>query len=269
MNLRILFFIVLFCLSVFKMQGQNTIQINYHSRFPFSIHDSLSPSGIEIDIVNEYLLWLKTNKKLDFQVVYKSFPSIHELMEATKNKNINSISMGAFISSSDRSKDLDYAVPFLKNVSFCVTNGNAPDIKNRTANEVTKGLGVMSAVTIENTNLHQCVKDIKKIYLKDLKITFENNQTELLNAISKNVLVFGYVDAIEFWFYLKNNPTKFLKIQKSMEETKESYSYAFPKGSQHKALFDEFFQPFKSGPKYKAILEKYIGGFMAQNLSVK
>jgi len=62
---------------------------------------------------------------------------------------------------------------------------------------------------------------------------------------------------------------KFLKIQKNLDQTKETFSFILPKGSEHKKLFDEFFVTFKASPKYHVILEKYLGGFMSQNMAVK
>jgi len=44
-----------------------------------------------------------------------------------------------------------------------------------------------------------------------------------------------------------------------------------PKGSQHKALFNEFFASatgFKNNRGYRAILEKYVGSYMTQNLAI-
>ncbi len=260
---------VLFLWGLLKLQAQETIYIQYFSRFPFSVADSVSPSGIEIEIINEYLLWLKSVKKKDFSVVYKRFAGKEDLLTQSREKSVNSINLGSFITNADKTGDVEYSVPYLKNLSFCITNGNAPDIKNKTSSEIQKALGVMTAATVAGSNLNNCVNDLKKIYLKDLKITFEPDQTAVLNSIAKNVLVFGYVDAVEFWHYLKNNPTKFLKVQKCLEESKETFSFVFPKGSEHKAFFAEFFNSFKMGVKYRAILEKHMGGFMAQNLAVK
>ncbi len=127
----------------------------------------------------------------------------------------------------------------------------------------------MTALTVEKSNLNSCVTEIQKLYLKELKISFLNSENDILNSIAKNVLHFGYVDAIDFWMYLKKNPNKFLKVQKSLDQSKETFSFVIPKGSEHKKLFAEFFLTFKAGVKYRLILEKYLGGFMAQNMAIK
>lgn len=245
-----------------------TISINYLSHAPFAIKDSSGAKGIEIDIMNEYASWLKTTKKMNVEFDYKKCSDYASVITETK-KDPKSIGMAAAITGFEKMPEIEYSAPFLKNLSFCITNGNAPDVKTKSAPEIMKTLGSMTALTIDKTNLQSCVGEIKKLYVKDLKISFLNSETEILNSIAKNVLHFGYVDAIDFWMYLKTNPNKFLKVQKSLDQSKETFSFMIPKGSEHKKLFNEFFTTFKAGVKYRLILEKYLGGFMAQNMAIK
>lgn len=206
---------------------------------------------------------------MDISIAYVPLADYASLLTETKKSSQKSIGLGGCITSFEKTPDIIYTTPYLKNLSFCITNGNAPDIKTKNQPDIYKVLANMTALTIANTNLNLCVTEIKKLYVKELKVNFVNTETEILSAISKNVLNFGYVDAIEFWFYLKNNPNKFLKIQKSLDQSKETFSFIMPKGSEHKKLFDEFFLTFKTGTKYRLILEKYLGGFMTQNMAIK
>ncbi|MBL7917673.1 MAG: hypothetical protein JNM96_04700, partial [Bacteroidia bacterium] len=107
-----------------QLIGQTTININYLSRTPFSIKDSISPSGIEIDLINEYLFWLKSVKKKDISVKYNTYSDVSLFKTDTKNKSNNAIGLGACITGSDKTGEFDYSVPYMKNLSFCITNGN-------------------------------------------------------------------------------------------------------------------------------------------------
>lgn len=256
-------------ISGFCFSQNNNLKINYLVHAPFAIKDSTGPKGIEIDLINEYVLWLKATKKLDISITYNPFTDYNSLLTETKNTGQKSIALGACITGFEKTSEVDYTTPYLKNLSFCITNGNAPDIKTKSQADIYRVLSSMTALTVNNSNLSSCINEIKKLYVKDLKVTFVNSETDILQQISKNILNFGYVDAIEFWLYLKNNPNKFLKIQKSLDQTKETFSFMIPKGSEHKKLFDEFFTTFKTGTKYRMILEKYLGGFMTQNMAIK
>jgi hypothetical protein len=254
-----------------RAQAPDTLVLNYCLQAPFAISENGRPQGIEVDIMNEYILWLKAKKKLNITFRYNEFSDPVAFFIATKHGSKHTIGLGSVKISPDKQKEFDFTSAYLKHVAFCVTNGNAPDVKTKTADEITRSLGSMSALTLQNSSLDKYVNELKKTYLQDLKISYQPDQIKILDEISRNVLYFGYVDAIGFWFYLKNNPNKFLKMQKILSQSKEEVAFIVPKGGFHKALFDEFFSGpggFKSTPTYRAILEKYLGSYMTQNVAV-
>ena len=199
------------------------------------------------------------------QVGYVDFDNFYI---STKKANKNTIGLGSITISQERAAEVDFSAAYLKNVAFCVTNGHAPDVKSKTSDEILRSLGSMNALTINNTSLNKYILELKKNYIQDLKITYKTDEIKILDEIAKNVLSFGYVDAVGFWFYLKNNPGKFLKMQKILNQSKEELGFIMPKGSQHKALFNEFFVNFKVSPTYRGILEKYLGAYMTQNMAI-
>lgn len=263
---------VLFCNLFCFAQKTDTLYINYFLHSPFSFNENSSERGIEIEIANEYAFWLKTKKHMNMVVKYNGFSDWGSFYTATKSTaNKNTIGLGSVTISSDRSKEIDFSAAYLKNVAFCITNGNAPDIKAKTQDEIMKTLGSMTAITIANTSLSKYVTDIKKTYIQDLKVTYETDENKILDDISRNVLNFGYLDAVGFWTYLKNNPRKFLKMQKILNQSTEQLGFVMPKGSRHKQLFEEFFNGpngFKNSKSYREILEKYLGAYMTQNMAI-
>jgi ABC-type amino acid transport substrate-binding protein len=221
--------------------------------------------------VNEYVLWLKAKKKINVVLKQVGFPDFESFYAACKRTDKNSFGLGSVTINQERAKEIDFSAAYLKNVAFCVTNGHAPDVKTKNPDEIMRSLGSMSALTINNTSLNKYVIELKKQYIQDLKISYHTDEIKILDEISKNVLYFGYVDAVGFWFYLKNNPGKFLKMQKILNQSREELGFIMPKGSQHKMLFNEFFSGpngFKTNPNYRAILEKYLGAYMTQNMAV-
>ena len=252
-------------------QKLDTLYVNYYVHAPFAYSEDGIVKGIETDILNEYILWLKAKKKITITYQYKDFTDFSSFYLATKKAPKNTIGLGSATISQERIKEVDFTSAYLKNVAFCITNGHAPDVKTKNPDEIMRSLGSMSALTLANTTLSRYVNELKKSYITDLEIKNATDEIQILDEISKNVLVFGYVDAIGFWTYLKKNPQKFLKMQRILSQAKEEMGFIIPKGSQHKALFDEFFSApggFKTSPTYRAILEKYLGSYMAQNVAV-
>jgi ABC-type amino acid transport substrate-binding protein len=249
-------------------QSGDTLYINYFDNAPFASVDSGKTKGLEVDIMNEYLLWLKTTKKITLTPKYVGFKDFEKFYTSTKIGTKNTIGLGSVAINPERLKEVDFTSAYLKNIVNCVTNGNAPEIKTKTPNEITKTLGVMTAITVSNTTLSKYVNDLKKTYLPELKITYQPNGKRVLDEIARNVLYFGYVDEITFWYYVKNNPYKFVKVQKPLVQSKEEFGFVLPKNGGQKTLFNEFFLGFKKTNNYKFILEKHLGTYMAKTLAV-
>ncbi len=268
---RVLSILCLLLSAEFFSQSSDTLYANYFNQTPFAFSDAGVNKGIEVDILNEYVSWLKSKKKINLVVKFNGFADFDAFYLATRTSKKNCFGMGSVTIGADRAGEIDFTAAYLKNVAFCVTNGHAPDVKTKSADEIMRSLGSMNALTIANTSLNKYVLEIKKSYIPDLKITYKTDEIKILDEIAKNVLCFGYVDAVGFWFYLKNNPGKFLKMQKGLNQSKEELGFILPKGSQHKALFNEFFTGptgFKNSPGYRAILEKYLGAYMTQNMAI-
>lgn len=228
--------------------------------------------GIEIELLNEYVNWLKKKKNMNVQIRYTSYATFGDFYASfSRSTRPNRIGLGSVTITSQRLKEIDFTNGYMKDVAFCVTNGHSPDVKTKNPAEITRALGSMSAITMSNTSLNNYVLDLRKDYLKDLRIQYVPDESKILDEVAKNVLSFGYVNAVTFWFYLKNNPTRFLKMQKVLSQSKDELALALPKGSPHKALFAEFFAGpggFKTTSAYRAILEKYLGSYMTQNIAV-
>jgi ABC-type amino acid transport substrate-binding protein len=248
-------------------QNVDTLLVNFYIQTPFAYQEGGAAKGIELDIINEYVSWLKNKKKMNLAIKEVGYSDFNSFYIATK-KSSNSFGLGSVTISKERANEVDFSAAYLKNVAFCVTNGHAPDVKTKSSDEILRSLGSMNALTINNTSLNRYIVELKKDYIKDLKISYKTDEVKILDEISRNVLCFGYVDAVGFWFYLKNNPGKFLKMQKILNQSKEELGFIMPKGSEHKVLFNEFFSAFKLSPTYRAILEKYLGAYMTQNMAI-
>lgn len=266
-------FIIAFFLTQFLgiASKDDTLYLNYFQNVPFTFNEGKDLKGIEIDILNEYAAWLKTKKNLNFKVKFIKFTDFESFCEQTKKAGANTIGLGSVTINSERRKELDFTAAYIKNVAFCITNGNAPDIKTKNPDEIVRVLGHMTALTIRNSSLYKYTLEIKKTYVPELKIAFQPNPQKILDEISKNVLHFGYVDAVSFWIYLKSNPGRFLRMQKILNQSKEELGFITSKGSRHVNLFNEFFEGqngFKNSTTYRAILEKYLGTYMTQNMAI-
>jgi hypothetical protein len=249
----------------------DSLIIHYYQRMPFSYSEENKLKGIDVDIMNEYILFLVSKKKMNVKFRYAEHKDFDSYFAAIKKAGAGAIGLGSVPVNAELQKDVDFTSPYLKHVAFCITNGNSPDVKVRGADDIMRTLGSMSALTVSNTSLQRYVGELKKQYIADLKVVFHPDETKILDEIARNVLCFGYVDAINFWHYLKTHPGKFLKMQKALSQSREDFAFMVPKSSPHKALFNEFFNTtggFKTTAAYRSTVEKYVGAYMAGNIAV-
>ena len=95
-------------------QSVDTLYINYFDNAPFASIDSGKTKGLEIDIVNEYLLWLKTTKKITLTPKFTGYKDFEKFYGSTKTGNKNTIVLGSVAINTERLKEVDFTFAYLK-----------------------------------------------------------------------------------------------------------------------------------------------------------
>jgi ABC-type amino acid transport substrate-binding protein len=267
-------FIIILVLSfaAVRSQSADSLIIHYYENFPYAYTESGKLKGIEIDIMEEYVMWLKQKKNASVVVTYKPYNEFSTFYNSVKDGNSNVLGLGSVTSNGEREKDVSFSAPYLQNVAVLITAGKVPTIRQKTQAEVSKILGSLSAVGVNKSSHAGYLEDIRKTFIPSLKIDFTETQTRVLEKIISDSNVFGYVDIVAYWAFLKKNPSKFLKIQKVFNEPKENFSFITPKKSVHLETLNEFFESgfgFTSTKAYHQILEKYLGYEIIESVEIK
>lgn len=271
--MRLFSFITLFILSAFlKSQTPDSVTVYYYENYPYAYTESGKLKGIEVDILDEYILWLKEKKGVQLVLTTKAFKEFSAFYNATKSGNPKVIGMGSVTNNNERENEVQFSPPYLQNLALLITDGRVATVKAKSSAEVSATLGGLSAMVVKNSSHINYLNEIKKLFVPELKINFAETQNEVLEKIGSDKKTFGYVDIVAYWSYLKKNPDKFLKIQKVFSEPKENFSFAMPKKSLHAAYLGEFFEAgfgFTSTKRYHQILEKYLGYEIIESVEIK
>lgn len=255
-----------------KTQAIDSLTIYYFQNFPYAYNEGGKVKGIEIEIIEEYINWMKQKKNIALKVSYKPFTEFSSFYNAVKNGSPYVVGLGSITNTPEREKEVSFSPYYLQNVSVLITDGRIPTIKNKSAEEVSKVLNGLNALVVNKSNHTQYLNELKASYLPNLKISFTETQSKVLETIAADKASFGYVDIVAYWSFLKNNPSKFLKIQKLFSETKEYLSFAMPKNSGNQPYLSEFFESgfgFTSTKTYRQILEKYLGYEIIDAVEIK
>ncbi len=245
------------------VHAQNdSLQVYYYENYPFAYAENGTQKGIEIEIIQKYVYWMKMEKNVNISVSYKSFAEFSQFYTSVKQGSARVIGLGSVTASDEREKEVAFSPAYMRNISVLVTDGQVPTVKSLSPADVSKSLGTLNALAVNKSIHAEFMNEIKKQYLPGLKLSFTENQNSILSAISKDGKSFGYVDIVAYWAFMKNNPKKFLKIQKPFSKSGETFGFIMPYKSIHLPSINEFFEKgfgFTSTRTYHEILEKYLG----------
>ncbi len=253
----------------------DSLRVNYYENYPFAYKEGGTLKGIEIDIMEEFTNWLKKKKNISLSVKYTAYAEFSSFYSSVKDGNASVIGLGSVTDNAERENEVVVSAPYLQNVAVLITDGSVTTIKTKEAVDVARSLNGMKAMVV-NKSSH--LKYLKKMYessrLNDaeVKITFTEKQNNVLDSIAANKKVFGYVDIVAYWAYVKKNTSKFLKIQKVFNMPNESFGFIMPKSSIYKQYISEFFESgfgFTSTKTYHQILEKYLGYEIIESVEIK
>jgi ABC-type amino acid transport substrate-binding protein len=255
-----------------KTQTSDSLTVHYYENFPFAYMESGNLKGIEIDIIEQYVSWMKSKKNISLVITYKPYTEFSTFYNSVKEGSSKIIGLGSVTTNSEREKEVAISAPYLQNVAVLVTDGKVQMLKSKNASEVTRTLGSLKGIVVNKSSHTAYMNDIKKTFIPTLKIETTETQNKVLEKIAGDNSYFGYVDIVAYWAFLKSNPSKFLKMHKVFNEPKEYLGFIMPKGSSNLNSMNEFFESgfgFTSTKTYHQILEKYLGYEIIDYVEIK
>lgn len=249
----------------------DTLNVNYYENFPYAYTENGALKGIEVDIIKKYVEWLKLEKNINTTVKYKGYKEFSEFYNSVKKGRPNTIGIGSVTITEEREKEVAFSPPYLRNIAVLITNGSVPSIKTPTAEEVSKVLGPLDALAVNESSHLRYMNALKSSYISSMQIKGTETQTAILDAIAGGK-AYGYVDIVAYWAYIKKNKKTYLKIQKAFNRPYEYLGIVQPFGASHYSSFNEFFENgfgFTSTKIYHEILERYLGYEVLETLEIK
>jgi len=236
-----------------------TLSIHYFENTPTAYKEGETVKGIEIDILNQFSKWIQENKGIAVNFNYQSFTDFDEMYKSVQTGNGNTVGVGTVTITDNRSQEVDFSAPYMKNVSILVTAGEVKTV--RSDKELKEFLGSMQAVTVKGSIHEEHLRHMYSIYSVPAKITYVKDPMDLFKKLKDSPRNFGYVDVITFWKYLKEDNKHFVKMHSYANYKDENFGFIFPKNSGWANEFNEFFESgfgFTSTKEYRKILENHL-----------
>ena len=280
--------LLLFTLSIFSLQSfaqkdanasstyanawaqkKGTMNVQYLNNFPFAYtNNDGEVTGIEIDIIKEFAVWLKIKKGVDVDLNFQSSDDFAKFYEKVKTTKAVSVGAGSVAVTTDRAREIKYSSPYLKNKPVLVSSilkSTLTDVRN-----ISKEFNGMTAVIVKGSVHEKLIKNIKDNYWPDLKVELVESPAIVLDKISNSNKYFGYLDLISYWATIQKE-SKPLKIHRATQFDTEYFAFIFPKSSDWAAAFNEFFDGglgFPASDTYMEILRKHLSSELINSVAL-
>lgn len=276
MKLIKLFFIasfVLFGFSAFS-QSPKTLDIYFYEQphMFFKSEKTNDYSGVEADILKEFMKWCQEKKKITVTPKYHPYKTFNDFYAAMESAPANSLGAGTITINEERKQSFEFSAPYLKNVAVFVSHGTVPtfalqvtDKTAATSRASAAGLppAAFSSLVglVEKGSVHA---NYMRNFVGKYGLTMEiqpvaGNLSDVLISDPKYV---AYMDIITYRELLKKNPEKYFKIHRELTMKGENFGFMLPQKSEWTPLINEFMESgfgFTATRQYQNILESYLG----------
>lgn len=238
-----------------------TLNVMYFENEPYAYNSEKGDLvGIEIDIMNSFVSWIKAEKEIELKLNFVPFSKFSSFYAQIQTAPMNTIGLGSVTITEKRLKEVKFSAPYLKNVSVLITDGTVPTARNEEGlvNEILGLLPVTIKGSIHQTHLNHLYTDRN---MDKRKYVYVEEVTDIPNKIKESAKYYGYVDVISFWKYLKFNTDHYIKMHSIANKKGEEFGFIMPQTTDWDNVVNEFFESgfgFTSTKEYHTILEKHL-----------
>ncbi len=239
---------------------KSEMNIYYFDNEPYAYKsDNGVLTGIEVEIMNSFVKWLKEEKEIELTLNFTAFNEFNSFYSEMRGAPVNTIGLGSVTITDARAKEVKLSAPYLKNVSVLITDGSVPTARNE--EDFKNDVLSLTPVTIKGS-IHQTHLD--ELYKNDSTFrdyVYVNDVVQIPMKIKESAKYYGYVDVISFWIYLKSNTEHYVKMNAIANKTDEVFGFVMPNSTDWDNAINEFFESgfgFTSTKEYHSILEKHL-----------
>lgn len=279
---KIIYIIVLLAIGNFCFAQSNTstwqqatelkeakLKVIYFENYPFTFKDGEGNlTGIEIDILNDFAKWLKSEINVDLSLEFSKSGNFSKFYSNLQTSEANTVGLGSLAISVRRKDEIKFTAPYMKNQSVLVSNLEVPT--TRYFNDLENNFCDLTALVISGSSHEAEMLNIKNQFFPKMRVKYMETPKDLLQLVFEDKNYFGYVDLLSYWAFLQKRCCT-MKIHKDLALEPEYFAFGLPLNSDWDKPFSEFFEGgfgYTATEGYRKILEKYLGYEIIQSVEL-
>lgn len=243
--------------SQVRANKQGTISLTYVETPAFVYKDASGKlTGICVDIMNDFINWVNTNKgvKLNSKFVGdgSSFQGMYTKVKAGTG---GVFGLGNITITEERKREVKFSPPFITNFAILITQNHVLTLSK--LEDLPTVFGKLTAYTAKGTLNEKRLLELKQKYFPDMKIVTLETSPDVYQKVFSDPNAFSYLDLA---FYLKAvSEKKPVKRHPVGDKAAEQFGFIMPMNSDWLPVMEEFFNGYINSPQYKTILTKHLG----------
>lgn len=223
------------------------------------VDESGKLTGICVDIMNDFVAWLKDVKKVDVKPDFvgngTSFRGMYDKVKISKG---GVFGLGNITITEERKKEVKFSQPFITNFAILITQDKIPTLAK--FEDLPKAFADLTAYTAKGTLNEKRMLELKTNYFPNMKVTYTTTSQETLEKLFADPKGFAYLDLA---FYLEAvQKKKNIKRHPIADKAAEQFGFIMPSGSDWSPILDEFLKSnggYTASARYRSILVKHLG----------
>lgn len=218
-----------------------------------------TPQGVEIDIFNQFIIWLRNSKKIIVTPEYVAEPSFQKFYSDVQNGGKGVVGLGTVTILERRKSEVKFSPAWINNIAVLVTHSSAADLEK--LENISRTYSDKKALVARGTTLEGYIKELKEKYYPSLEIEYVESQMEVVQKVADDPSYFAYMDLSVYWPAYDKQKLP-VKRQAVGDLSSETFGFIMPLSSDWDEPLQEFFQlgrGYRSNPAYQSILMKHLG----------
>lgn len=247
-------------------KGELTIAFFEEPAFAFK-NGNGTYSGVQIDILHQFVNWLKHTHGVELTVNYVPFDDFSLLLETVRNSKGGVIGAGNISITEERKEFYEFSPPYLNNLAVLMTHADVPELKS--LSDLNSAFTGKKAVAFSGTTHEEVLKDLQKNYYPGMEFEYVTSDQEAINAVVSDTNKFTLLDLFSYWLATQENQP--VRRHAVADQATDQFGFIFPKGSGWAKPMSVFFNMgagYRSNIAYKRILLKYLGSDVTTMLEI-
>lgn len=228
----------------------------YESRPFIYTAPSRQMAGIELEVMQGFVRYLKEKHNIDLTINWTKAESFSGLYEKIRDTKENCIGTSAFSVTDSRKQEVKFSPTYMSDITVLITSDDLPIVGS--TQEFNDMLPKLTAIAIKKTTYEDELMKMKNEGNVPFNIKYIHSSENILRTIERSDSTFGFIDLPVYMLLFNEDPSLRVRRQNIYTVKRQGYAITFPMHSDWDEPVNEYFADAAFHANLERIIAKYI-----------